>query len=305
MTTENEQRDLDSSLVKALNSGNHSSVEIILKNGGNPNVKGITGVGAYRPALDLAMSQPNNIRVQLISTLMAHGADPNDSEIFGIDSGRSSRVSPFLRACMRQDEMCAGAMLDSSGPIKVDLLARDNYGWIPSMAAIGSSPVFLSKLQLFFERETMPCRPDLGRDHLWSCVDNVGRNSAMLCYNMLSSLQWLSSQEYIDFPGLINTKETLSRETALWSASTKTNKAIVDYLLCHGAQANIVNFKGKSLVSHLESWCSSSFQTAPSLVPLNVSIKDAVKAAASAQQAMASIEEMLEKVIVRGPGMAL
>ena len=234
---------------------------------------------------------------------MAHGANPNSNEIPGINL--DPRVSAFMSACKRHDEISAGAMLDSSGPVKVDLLERDHNGCTPSMVAINLSPAFLNKMQLFFERESMPFCPELGRDHLWSCVDNEGRNSSMLCWGGLPSLQWLYSQEYIDFPCLINTRATSSGKTVLWDAADSDTKDSVDYLLGHGAKANIVNNKGESLVSHLESLCSDcSLKINRHLLPLRSGIKDSVKAVASAQMAMASIEEMLDKAPDRGQKVA-
>ena len=296
------QTELDSSMVQALIRGNHSLVEAILKRGGNPNAKAVSKRGEKgSPALELALFMASDVRFKLVGALMAYGADPNNSEF--LNTTLDPRVSPFMRACMRNDEMSAGAMLDSSGPVKVNLLARDNNGWLPSMAVIDSSPAFLSKLQSFFERETMPAHPELKRDHLWSCVDNNGKNSAMLCIGRPASLQWLCSQEYIDFPGLINTKDTSSGETALWAAAKQQNKTSVDFLLTHGADATILNSKGESLVSYLEGLCSSDLQLNRHLPSQLVSIKNSVKATAASQMALASIEEMLEKVIVRGPGM--
>ena len=303
MSVTKHQSDIDIALIAALFAGNHDLAGYVLEQGANPNATGVSDIGVFTPALELSLYQPADVRFKLIKALMAHGADPNSCAIPD-DAKRYSKASPFLRACMRQDEISAGAMLDSLGPIKVDLLARDQFGWIPSMAAIESSPAFLSKMQSFFERETMPSRPELGRDHLWSCLDHEGRNSSMLCINMPTSLQWLSSQDYIDFTKLINTKEARSGETALWAAARKHNQSSVDFLLRHGADATIVNSKGESLLSYLENECGSSYQNNRHLLPLKVSIKDCVKAAASAQMAMASIEEMLCKVIHRGQKVA-
>ena len=301
MHTPETQIELDLSLIQALIRANHSLVEIILERGGNPNAKAVSSNGVNgSPALELALYQPSDVRLKLVCALMAHGADPNDSEIFGIDSGRSSRVSPFMRACIRNDEMCAGAMMDSAGPTKVDLLTRDHHGWIPSMGAVESSPAFLDKLQSFFERVTMTSHPELKRDHLWTCLDNNGRNSAMLCFGRPASLQWLNSQIYLDFPGLINTKDTSIGETALWAAARQQNKAIVDFLLTHGADATLLNRKGESLVSYLEDLCLSDLQLNRHLPSQLVSIKNSVKATASAQLAMASIEEMLDKMPYKG-----
>ncbi len=225
-------------LFFAIDGNDFEAFEDALNRGANPN-----------DFLDCSDISPlckvlSNIRAEekpkFIKKLMEHGALPGFANAHG--------STAFMRACMRGDVASADIML---GCAKMDLLHRDNYHWLYSMAAVDHmSPEFLQRMQDRFEEKCWPENPDLLRNYLWTCKEKHGLNAMMIAWNNPDSLHWLLSHPNLNMADHLE-QRCEGGKTVLWYAAEAGQIASVGLLLGAGAKTSTHDLHGRQLMDHL------------------------------------------------------
>jgi ankyrin repeat protein len=224
---------------------------------------------------------------KFIKKLMEHGALPGLSN----DNGSTA----FMRACMRGDVASASAMMECA---QLDLLHRDDHGWICSMSAVcDMSPEFLQKLQDRFESQHWKQNPGLPRNHLWTSPSNDGSTAMMVAMDKPESLKWLLNHPDLNMANHLEARCNEGR-TVLWLAAEKHHFLSVQLLLGAGARTKTHNLNGKQLMDHLAGEAKKASRHQPGAQADRMELTmQIMRAAHASQEASLAIDELMSRKI--------
>lgn len=231
------QNKLAAILDNGIRDANLGWIAYALEQGVDPNGElGQPGPDSTNPLIATLLSQ-SELKYEMMSLLVKYGANP--------DFMPAGKITAFLRACHRADERAVTIFLDNA---QIDLLARDKVGWLSSMVvAFNMGPEMMQKIQDRFERDFLPRHPDLARNHLWSSVDNGGRNVLHICADKPLSMYWLLNHPDLDMVAYLESRDKYGK-TPLWEAAHLGSLECVTLLLANGARADVQDNKGNKLL---------------------------------------------------------
>lgn len=252
-----QQNFLGEALIDAAVYLDETEVHRLLTAGANPNFR---QERHKKTALEFLVNSNAPSAHKVIAALMEHGADPNS-----VNPMNGFNRSAFMLACEEGVEQIILAMLEPSSPIKVDLLLVDSRQRTASMMVMDSvrsrfSCLVTGRMQAHFEENVLSKLKEkghqgqLGRAHLWLCVDKVGKNTFMQSATNSAgpeTMRWILEQNFVDPKKLIEATD-LEGRTALWWSIFSDRKESVEFLLGHGAKIDVVDSNGLTLLQMAE-----------------------------------------------------
>lgn len=269
-------------LLAGLQSSRFDWVQEGLARGADPNSFG--SIASDREPMDLAIMVKDEVLQDILGAMLEAGGNPN--------APATTTVTVFARACMRGSDKAVALMLSQS-KVPIDLDARDVHGWLPSTsAAYQLKADTLQAMQTYFERHVLPTRMDLDRGHLWSALDNEGRNALFSACDNAASLTWLLNHRDLGLIEHLEHRDQYGR-TVLFASVEIGDPLSVEILVGKGARVDVEDHEGRSImaVATQKAHAADGSTSAPKHV--RNEILGRLKAIYNAKQAADSIDATL------------
>ncbi len=225
---------------------NLNTMRAALEAGANPNRD---GMATGKPLLTEAFFAQKIARIEYIKLLIGAGANPLGTRPDAHDARDRIPVFRAFKAGTTEEflEMMKSPFMrtDEVPMFAKDYLSKEKTWNLAMLAAsCNMSEVFLQAIQDNFEEFTLPKRPDLPLNHLWTAVDDTGMNALMLPDHGGGALtKWLLQHPHLGMRDHLEVRDK-DGQTALWYAAQRPCITSVKSLLAAGADPLTTNNAG-------------------------------------------------------------